>query len=127
MIWEVSLLIFSISFLILVAFLLPTVLQVRRTAQRVESVSENLNQYLPGILGNLDEISENVARMMSYGRSQMEVLGTAVDEVKHMVDDIVHLEKDIRKRIEDPLVETLTTLTAIVKALRSFLDAIKSR
>jgi len=127
MIWEVSLLIFSISFLILVAFLLPTVLQVRRTAQRVESVSENLNRYLPGILGNLDEISENVARMMSYSRSQMEVLGTAVDEVKHMVDDIVHLEKDIKKRIEDPLVETLTTLTAIVKALRSFLDAIKSR
>jgi len=85
MIWEVSLLIASIAFLMLVAFLIPAVVQVKRTAERVEIASENLNMHLPNILTNLDEITTNLTGIMSSGRRQMKMLEEATEEVKLMV------------------------------------------
>lgn len=127
LIWQVSLLIVSIAFLILVAFLLPTIMQVRKTAQQVEIISADLHQNLPETLANLNEITGNLSQMVSYGKRRMEVLGEAVDDVRSMVDDIVHFERELKTRIENPIMETLSTLTALVKAIRSFAEALRGR
>ncbi|NOX37816.1 MAG: DUF948 domain-containing protein [Calditrichaeota bacterium] len=127
MIWEISLLIVSIGFVILVAFLVPTIVQLRRTAKRVEVISDSLNHHLPAILTNLDEITTNLTSILTSGRRQVMMLEEAAQEVKGMVDDIVQLEKDIKRRIEDPFVETFTTLAAVARAIRAFLDVLKEK
>ena len=127
MIWEISLLIISIGFVILIAFLVPTVVQLRRTAKRVEVISDSLNHHLPAILTNIDEITTNLTSILTSGRRQVLMLEEAAQDIKGMVEDIVHLEKDFKRRIEDPFVETLTTLAAIARAVRAFLGAFKEK
>ncbi len=127
MIWEISLLIVSIGFVILVAFLVPTIVQLRRTARRVEVISDSLNHHLPAILTNLDEITTSLTSILTSGRRQVMMLEEAAQEVKGMVDDIVQFEKDIKRRIEDPFVETFTTLAAVARAIRAFLAVFKEK
>jgi uncharacterized protein YoxC len=120
MIIEISILVVSIAVLALILFLIPSIIQLRRSAKRIEEVSEQLNQQLPSILKNIDEITTNLNGMMSNGRQHVEKLGNAVD-------DIVDFEKRIKHRVEDPLVETLTTIAAITKAVRAFLTIFLDR
>lgn len=120
MIIETSVLVVSIAVCALILFLIPSIIQLRKSARRIEEVSLQLNQRLPSILENIDEITKNLNDMMSNGRQQVEKLG-------HAVDDIVDFEKRIKYRVENPLVETLTTIAAITKAVRAFLTILLDR
>ncbi len=127
MLWEISLFIIAIAFFLLVVFSIPTIMQVRRTAHHLEQTSRTLNHNLPGILTNVDEITTNLTRTTQSIRSQVEGLSVAVEKIQNMVDDVVGLERELRSEIEPPVVETLNTVTAIVKGLRKFVEVLKGR
>ena len=120
MIIDISVLVLSIAVIALVLFLIPSIIQLRKSAKRFEEVSEELNRRLPKILKNIEEITANLNGMMSNGSHYVEKLGDAVD-------DIVDFEKRIKHRVEDPLIETLTTIAAITKAVRAFLTIFLTR
>lgn len=121
MIIEISVLIVCAAVLILILFVIPTIVQLRRSAKKIEEVSGILNEQLPSILENLSDITSNLNVILSNGRQQVDKLGEAADNIKLMVDDIVGFEKKIRHQIENPIVDTLITITAIAKAVRAFL------
>jgi len=127
MLWEISLFIIAIAFLLLVLFAIPSLLQIRKTAKSIELNSNTLNQSLPGILTNLDEITTNITKTTHITYQEIEKLSVAVAKVGEMVDDVVNFEKNLREEIEVPVVETLHTMTAIVKGVRAFLDAFRSK
>ncbi len=124
MIWQISVLIIGIAVLILVAFLVPTVLQLRRSASELEKVSSNLNHRLPGILANLEEITTNLSAILNAGRQHTDTVGEAVEEIKGLVDDVVQFEKALKKQVERPIVQTLDTVTAFNRAVRIFLKVL---
>ncbi len=126
MIWQISVLIIGISVLILVAFLVPTVLQLRRSASELEKVSSNLNRRLPGILANLEDITTNLSAILNAGRQHTDTVGEAVEEIKGLVDDVVQFEKALKKQVERPIVQTLDTVTAFNRAVRIFLRVLLS-
>jgi len=120
MILEIGVLILSISVFILVVFLVPTIIQIKRSARGVEKSSEILNAQLPSIVQNINQMSESLNEIISSGRKQTETLAQATREIKMMVDSIVDFERNLQKKIEEPLLETVTTLAAITKAVRTF-------
>ena len=125
MLWEISLFIIAIAFLLLVLFAIPSLLQIRKTAKSLEVNSNILSKNLPGILTNLDEITTNITKTTQTASEEIEKLSQAVAKVGEMVDDVVSFEKNLREEIEVPVVETLHTLTAVVKGVRAFLDAFR--
>lgn len=125
MLWEISLFIIAIAFLLLVLFAIPSLLQIRKTAKSLEVNSNILSKNLPGILTNLDEITTNITKTTQTASEEIEKLSLAVAKVGEMVDDVVSFEKNLREEIEVPVVETLHTLTAVVKGVRAFLDAFR--
>jgi uncharacterized protein YoxC len=126
MIWEIGLLLIGIAFLLIAIFSIPALLQIRTTAQRFQTTSETLNRDLPNILHNLDEITSSLTGAADKVQHEADRLTYVVDKVREMTDDVVNLEKNIRREIESPIVEVLGTLTATVKGLRAFLEAIRS-
>jgi methyl-accepting chemotaxis protein len=121
MILEIGVLILSISVFILVVFLIPTIIQIKRSALGVEESSKILNAQLPNIVQNINQMSESLNEIISSGRQQTETLSQVTREIKLMVDNIVDFERDLQKRIEEPLLETVSTLAAITKAVRTFI------
>lgn len=121
MIWEISTLIASIAFLILVAFLVPTILQLRRTAKTIEDVSGALDKNLPDILANLREISINLSAILAAGRHQVEAVGETISQVKGAVDDVLDFQRRMKGHIESPLLHAVSTISAVSKAVHAFL------
>lgn len=126
MIWEISTLIASIAFLILVAFLVPTILQLRRTAKTIEDVSGALDKNLPDILANLREISINLSAILAAGRHQAEALGEVVDQVTGAIDDVVGFRSRVKKQVESPLLKALSSVSGATRALHAFLSVFLS-
>jgi uncharacterized protein YoxC len=127
MIIEISILIICLAVLVLVLFLVPTIIQLKKSAKRIEEVSGQLNQQFPTILGNITEITSNLNTILSSGRQQVESLGEATQNVKTMVNDIVQFERRIRHQVQNPIIETLTTIVAITKAIQTFLTILLDR
>ena len=127
MIWEISTLIAAIAILILVAFLVPAINQFRRSMKKVEEVSKDLDGHLPNIMSNLDDITTDLSGIMASAREQVETLETAVEEVKGLVDDVVGMERKLKKQLDSPLVRTIGIVAAAAKATQVFMNVFGKR
>jgi uncharacterized protein YoxC len=127
MLWEISLLIIAIAFLIMVIFAIPALLQIRRTAKNMEITAKTLNQNLPGILTNVDEISSNLTQITQSIHYQVNGVRNVVDKFQKMADDVVDFEQTLREEIESPLMQAISTIAAFTKGARAFTDALRRR
>jgi len=127
MLWEISLLIIAIAILFLVIFAIPSINQFRRTAKNIELTAKTLNQNLPGILTNIDEITTSLSDTVHSISEQTEGLKEGVNKIHDMIENIVDFERQIREEIESPLIETVSTISAIIKGSRAFIDVMRSK
>lgn len=127
MLWEISLLILAIGLLIVAAFLVPTIVQMRRTALKMEDVAADLDRRLPQILEHVEQISQDLAVITKSGREQVGTVGEAVEQVKEMVDDLTGLRMKLRRRDDAPVLRGLRTITAVTRAAHAFLSVLVSR
>ncbi len=127
MIEKASVVVIAIALLVLIGVLVPTVVQIRRTARRFESMADVLSQYLPGILNNVDAITGQMAGILSDVREQVGHLKEATHGIKQVVQDVVESEQRIRREIERPLVDTVSNLRAIARSVRVFFDVLLGR
>jgi len=125
MLWEISLLVIAIAFLLLVIFTIPTIVQIRRTVKNAELTTKILNQNLPGILTNLDEITTNLNQTTQTVHEQVDSLKNVVAKFSYIADDVVDFERSIRSEIERPILDTVNTINAVIKATRAFLEVLR--
>lgn len=127
MLWEISLLVIAIAVLLIVIFAIPALLQLRRTAKNMEITTKTLNQNLPGILTNVDEISNNLTQITQSIHYQVNGVRNVVDKFQKMADDVVDFEQTLREEIESPLIQTISTISAFTKGARAFTEALRRR
>ena len=122
MLWEISLLIIGIAFLLLVIFAVPTLRQIRNTGKSIEITANSLNLKLPEILENVKNLSLNVSDTTGGIKNQIENISGIVNAVQSLVNSIVNLEKSFRHEIEHPISEFVHTLNALVKGAQTFIE-----
>jgi uncharacterized protein YoxC len=127
MLWEIGVLLIGIALLLFAVFSIPTLLQLRRTAKSMEQTSKTLNQNLPGILTNIDEITTNLTHVTQSIQTQVEGFQNVVDKIQDVAEDVVQFERGIRNEVGSPIIETIATITAVLKGTRAFLDTLRSR
>jgi uncharacterized protein YoxC len=115
-------LIASLAFLLLVVFIIPTIIQIRKTVKNAEITLKSVNQNLPGILTNIDEITTNITQVTQSVHQNIDGLKEVVNKIHLVADDIVQFEQTIRQEIEPPILNTLGTLSGISKGIRTFMD-----
>lgn len=122
MLWEIGVLICSIALLLLAIFAVPAILQIRRTAKNAEITFKTVNQNLPGILTNLDEITTNLTATSQSIHQNIDGLKEVVHKFHLVADDVVQFERVVREEIEEPILNTIGTFTGIVKGVNAFLE-----
>lgn len=127
MIVEISLIIIGIAIIVAVSVLVPALIQIKQSSKKLEETADDLNKYLPSILENVNGITTNLNDILSNGRQQVATLEEATDNIKLMVDDIVSFERRIKEEVEEPIVDTLKRITAITKAVRTFMIVLLDR
>ena len=127
MLWEISLLIIAVSFLLVAVFAIPSLLQIRKSAKSLELTTKTLNQNLPGILTSTDELASNLAQSTRSLHDQIDSVKGIVQKFENVADDVVDFERTLRAEIESPVMEIVTTVSAVVKASRVFCGRIATK
>ena len=122
---EIFLIIFGIAILVLVIFCIPVLMQLWRTTKDVAATLETLNQSLPIILKNLEDITGNINSATSAVNQEVQNITGTIDRfqsvMKGIVDDLQSIAPAVMKL---PVIQTLKNITAIAKGIRAFLDVL---
>jgi uncharacterized protein YoxC len=120
---EIFLMIFGIAILLLVALCIPILLQIGRTAKDLTVTLETLNQSLPAILKNLEDITTNINSSTSAVNREVQNFTHTVDRfnlvISDIVDDVQHIAPLAMKL---PIMQKIKNVVAIVKGIRVFVD-----
>lgn len=125
-IWQISVLIIAVAVLLLVIFMLPMLVQLRRSVKKIEDISHKLDRRLPTILANVDAITSNVNAITTAGKKQAETIGGAVNQFKGMVDDVFAVEQSVKRHMDTRLIRSLTTITAGARAAHAFISVMRN-
>jgi uncharacterized protein YoxC len=88
---EIAALVVAVAFAVLVGFLVPVLMQVRKTVAESEQLLAKMNADLPPLVGELRAISQNLNNLTDQARDGVEhaaVLLHAVGEVGESVQQV---------------------------------------
>lgn len=88
---EIAVLVVAVAFVVLVGFLVPVLMQVRKTVAESEQLLAKMNADLPPLVGELRAISQNLNNLTDQARDGVEhaaVLLHAVGEVGESVQQV---------------------------------------
>lgn len=120
------LILLGVVLLLFVGFAIPCILQIRRTAKDMTLTLRIINENLPVIMKNLEEITTRVNQTTNTVQGQFEDLSLMIKKVKGVLFLLVGLEEIIRRKVHLPFVPTLRTFLAVSKGVRVFLSHLKS-
>lgn len=88
---ELAAVIIAVTLVVLVGFIVPTVIQVRKTAMQAEQVLSQVNAELPGILKEVRQTNENVRAMSEQARvgvGRVTALMRTIGDVGETIDSV---------------------------------------
>ncbi|MBH0196894.1 MAG: DUF948 domain-containing protein [Nitrospira sp.] len=88
---EIAALVVALAFAVLVGYLVPVLMQVRKTVAESEQLLAKMNADLPPLVGELRAISQNLNNLTDHARDGVEhaaVLLHAVGEVGESVQQV---------------------------------------
>jgi uncharacterized protein YoxC len=123
---EITLIILSIAFLLLVGFFIPLLLQLWRTARGMAETLRLLNQRLPLVMKNLEEITTNINQTTTTVNRQVAEISLTLRKIQGIVGVFLGLEDVIRRRMGFPFSRTLRTCLSVARGVRVFVDSLAS-
>ncbi|MRR16483.1 MAG: DUF948 domain-containing protein [Deltaproteobacteria bacterium] len=125
---EVGLIIFGGALLLLVVFCVPILLKLWRAASDVTITLQALNERLPVILKNMEEISTNINHSTTAINNEVQKYAAISDHVRTVMDDVVKgVELITPFAVKSPLFLKLTEVIALVKGIKVFLSVLTGR
>jgi uncharacterized protein YoxC len=120
---EICLIIFGIAILVLVIFCIPVLTQLWRATKDVAVTLETLNQNLPMILKNLEEITANINSSTSAVNQEVQNITGTIDRFQLVIKDIVDDIQSITPKVANfPVFQAAKNVVAVAKGIRVFLD-----
>jgi len=116
----------SLAFLLMVIFIIPSILQIRRVAKSLSETLETLNRSLPDILKNIEEITFNVRQASNTVQVQVEGLALVAGRIQSIMGVILNLEELLRGKMKLPVFQVLGNFMAFKRGLMTFLSVYRS-
>jgi uncharacterized protein YoxC len=124
---EIFLIALSVAVLLIAVFSIPLFLQLWRTAKSMTLTLQLLNQSLPGILKNVEEMTTNANRATTIVTREVEELSLTIRKLQGMLGFLVGIEEIVRRSIHLTFARKVRTSMAVAKGARVFLDYLLSR
>jgi uncharacterized protein YoxC len=123
---NVILIILSAAVLLFAGFSIPFLLQIWKTAKGMSQTLQVLNESLPPIMKNLEEITTKINRTATTVNRQVEDLSLVAEKIRGTLTLLVGLEEIVRRGVHLPLGSALRTSFAVSKGIRVFLNLLLS-
>ena len=121
---NVILIILSAAFLLFAGFTIPFLLQIWQTAKGMSTALHVLNESLPSIMKNLEEITTKINRTTTTVNRQVEDFSLVAEKIRGTLTLLVGLEEIVRRGIHLPFGSALRNSVAVSKGVRIFLHTL---
>jgi uncharacterized protein YoxC len=118
---EISVAVLSIVFLLIAGLSVPFLLQIWRTAKGITTTLHMLNESLPGILKNLEEITTNINKATHTVNEQIEGLSLVAGRIQGLMSIVLDVENILRAGVRLPVFKTLRNALAIATGVKAFM------
>jgi uncharacterized protein YoxC len=123
---EIGVFIISIVFLLLVVFSIPFLLQIWRSAKGITATLHMVNENLPGILKNLEEISTNINKATYTVNEQIEGLALVTRRIQGLLNVVLEIDNIFRAGVRLPVLKTFRNVLAVATGVKVFLKVFLS-
>jgi len=127
MILEISVAVIAFFVVVFVIGLLFALVQMRRTAKEAEKLMETTRQQIAPISHDLTIIVNDVKRIITSIQKQMSIVEDGVGDIKNTVTRITNFEKELQEKLQQPVIEFATLISAVSKAVRAFIEIWKRK
>ena len=124
---ELGVFILSVAFLLFALFSIPTLLQIRKTAETIATTLQALNENLPTILKNLEDITTNINSATLTVNRQIEDLSYSFRKLQKTIGFLADMGQIVQAGVRIPFLNTLTSLVAVAKGVRVFLSVLNAK
>ncbi len=122
MILEISVAVFVVVF---VVGLLIVLFQFRRTAREAEKILDTTRQQIAPISHDLTIVVNDVKKIVQSIRQQMDMVEGSVGEIKQTITRVNEFERVLQEKLQQPIIEFATLISAISRSLRAFINVWK--
>ncbi len=119
---EVAAVVIAVAFVVLVGYVIPTVIQVRKTATQAERLLSQINSELPEILTEIKQTNENIRAMSMQAREgvgRASVLMHAIGDVGETVNQVHGVLRGQSTTLMKNLASVLVGMRAVVLTLKN--------
>lgn len=116
------LILLSVAFLLFAGLCVPFLIQILRTAREMAMTLQLLNQRLPLIMKNLEDITTNINRTSTTVHRQVAEISLTLNRIQGIVGIFLGLEEVLRRRMSFPFARTFRTSMAVGRGVRVFID-----
>jgi uncharacterized protein YoxC len=110
----------NLSVIALCAFLVAFLVRLKGTLQALEKDVRDLTTRAMPILDNVEVITEKIRNIADNIDDQVELVKDSINSIREIANNVVDLERRIQERIEEPVLETVGTIAAVLKGVRAF-------
>ena len=121
MLLTISVSVIAAIMVVAVLFLIPILLQIRRTAREVEKLSEAARMQIVPLSHDLTVISQEVNGILKSIHRQVDRVGEGIVTVKDTVVRLREFEEEILHKVEEPLLELGTLISAVIQGIEAFI------
>jgi len=120
---EVAAILVAVAFALLVGFLVPVLIQVRKTVAESEQLLAKMNNDLPPLIGELRAVSHNVNDLTEQARMGVEHAAVLLHAVGEVGESVQHVH-DVVKGSSGSM---LTNMASVVAGFKAATKVMKER
>ena len=125
---EIALVILIIILILLVIFCIPILIQIWRTSKDLTMTLQTLNQSLPAILKNLEEITTNINNSTAAVNRRIQNFSNTSDRSQLIINDIIdNIQCFAPIAMKLPILQTIKNVVAVVKGIRVFIEVLLNK
>jgi uncharacterized protein YoxC len=120
---EIAAILVAVAFAVLVGFLVPMLIQVRKTVAESEQLLAKMNNDLPPLIGELRAVSHNVNDLTEQARMGVEHAAVLLHAVGEVGESVQHVH-DVVKGSSGSM---LTNMASVVAGFKAATKVMKER
>ena len=120
---EMAAVLVAVAFAVLVGYLVPVMIQVRKTVAESEQLLAKMNHDLPPLIGELRAVSHNLNDLTEQVRGGVEHAATLLHAVGEVGESVQHVH-DVVKGSSGSM---LTNVASVVAGLKAASKVVKER
>lgn len=120
---EMAAILVAVAFALLVAYIVPVLIQVRKTVAESEQLLAKMNNDLPPLIGELRAMSHNVNNLTEQARTGVEHAAVLL----HAVGEVGESVQQVHEVVKGSSGSMLTNVASVVAGLKAATKVVKER